>query len=113
MINRVEQEAASGDIPTWAHRRKSFDPWVQAFINVASRIWTKLSEKRQTYYLNRDIQSFRYLDDRTLRDIGISRADASRMSWGPEKPASEPSNDNIDHVYPLAFESSVFSKQAS
>jgi len=113
MINWVEQEATSGDIPAWAHRRKSFDPYVQAVFSAANRIWTKLGEKRQTYYVNRDVQSFRYLDDRTLRDIGISRSDARRMSWGPMTPDSEPSNDNVERGYPLSFESSVFSKQAS
>jgi uncharacterized protein YjiS (DUF1127 family) len=86
-VREYGQELVSGTGPslrtTWARRRNNIDVYLEAFDTASRFIWTKVQAVHETHQARKAVMSFRYLDDRTLSDIGMSRAEVGLMTSGP------------------------------
>ncbi|MBT3703996.1 MAG: DUF1127 domain-containing protein [Alphaproteobacteria bacterium] len=68
---------------TWARRRNNIDVYLEAFDTASRFIWTKVQAARDSRQARSAVRSFQHLDDRTLSDIGLSRAEVGLMTSGP------------------------------
>ena len=75
---------------TWARRRNNIDVYLEAFDTASRFIWTKVQAVHEMHQARNAERSFRQLDDRTLSDIGLSRAEVGLMTSGP---SAEPERD--------------------
>jgi uncharacterized protein YjiS (DUF1127 family) len=93
------QEQVSGTTSllrtTWARRRNNIDVYLEAFDTASRFIWTKVQAARENHQARSAVRSFRHLDDRTLSDIGLSRAEVGLMTSGP---TAEPESGHENRV---------------
>ena len=112
MVTWVAQAAEAekrkaNDLPVWARRRKSADLLASAFAEAVEIIGNKMAELQERHQLGRNCHHFRHLSDRTLSDIGVSRADVHCRTYGPCRQVPNVAKPHSLSKIDFAFDSGV------
>jgi hypothetical protein len=87
-IGRISGKSSGASLGTvWTKRRNNIDIYLEAFDAASRFVWGKLKDAHESHQDRMAGESFRYLDKRTLKDIGLTQTDAVCMTCSP-KPAS-------------------------